>query len=86
VAKGGLTRLDVMAVNAGIGIMCKAVEIRSATDERQAVVNLDGVFSVKYRDGVRGRSRWDTGQYNSPAEFICRVAEDRDEVPLPASF
>jgi hypothetical protein len=23
---------------------------------------------------------------NSPAEFICRVAEDRDKVPLPASF
>jgi hypothetical protein len=27
VAKGGLTRLDVMAANAGIGIMCKVVEL-----------------------------------------------------------
>ena len=42
-------RLDVMVVNAGIGILCKAVEMSLADWRRQIAVNLDGVFlSVKY--------------------------------------
>ena len=42
-------RLDVMVANAGIGIMCKAVEKSLADWRRQTTVNLDGVFlSVKY--------------------------------------
>src|SRR5260370_39121985 len=42
-------RLDVMVANAGIGIMCKAVEMSLADWRRQTAVNLDGVFlSVKY--------------------------------------
>jgi NAD(P)-dependent dehydrogenase (short-subunit alcohol dehydrogenase family) len=42
-------RLDVMVANAGIGIVCKAVEMSLADWRRQTAVNLDGVFlSVKY--------------------------------------
>ena len=42
-------RLDVMVANAGIGIMCRAVEMTLADWRRQTAVNLDGVFlSVKY--------------------------------------
>jgi len=42
-------RLDVMVANAGIGIMCKAVEMSLVDWRRQTAVNLDGVFlSVKY--------------------------------------
>jgi NAD(P)-dependent dehydrogenase (short-subunit alcohol dehydrogenase family) len=42
-------RLDVMVANAGIGILCKAVEMSQADWRRQTAVNLDGVFlSVKY--------------------------------------
>ena len=37
-------RLDVMVSNAGIGIMCKAVEMSLADLRRQTAVNLDGVF------------------------------------------
>jgi NAD(P)-dependent dehydrogenase (short-subunit alcohol dehydrogenase family) len=41
--------LDVMVANAGIGILCRAVEISLAGWRRQTAVNLDGVFlSVKY--------------------------------------
>src|SRR6266849_4757523 len=41
--------LDVMVANAGIGIMCRAVEMSLADWRRQTAVNLDGVFlSVKY--------------------------------------
>ena len=41
--------LDVMVANAGIGILCKAVEMSLADWRRQTAVNLDGVFlSVKY--------------------------------------
>jgi NAD(P)-dependent dehydrogenase (short-subunit alcohol dehydrogenase family) len=41
-------RLDVMVANAGIGILCKAVEMSLADWRRQIAVNLDGVFlSVK---------------------------------------
>jgi NAD(P)-dependent dehydrogenase (short-subunit alcohol dehydrogenase family) len=41
-------RLDVMVANAGIGILCRAVEMSLADWRRQIVVNLDGVFlSVK---------------------------------------
>jgi len=41
-------RLDVMVSNAGIGILCKAVEMSLADWRRQTAVNLDGVFlSVK---------------------------------------
>ena len=41
--------LHVMVANAGIGIMCRAVEMSLADWRRQTAVNLDGVFlSVKY--------------------------------------
>jgi NAD(P)-dependent dehydrogenase (short-subunit alcohol dehydrogenase family) len=41
--------LDVMVANAGIAILCKAVEMSLADWRRQTAVNLDGVFlSVKY--------------------------------------
>ena len=41
--------LDVMVANAGIGILCKAVEMSLSDWRRQTAVNLDGVFlSVKY--------------------------------------
>src|SRR6201994_1554183 len=41
--------LDVMVANAGIGILCRAIEISLADWRRRTVVNLDGVFlSVKY--------------------------------------
>ena len=41
-------RLNVMVANAGIGILCKAVEMSLADWRRQTAVNLDGVFlSVK---------------------------------------
>ena len=40
---------DVMVANAGIGILCQAVEMSLADWRRQTAVNLDGVFlSVKY--------------------------------------
>jgi len=42
-------QLNVMVANAGIGILCKAVEMSLADWRRQTAVNLDGVFlSVKY--------------------------------------
>jgi NAD(P)-dependent dehydrogenase (short-subunit alcohol dehydrogenase family) len=42
-------RLDVMVANAGIGILCPAVEMTLADWRRQTSVNLDGVFlSVKH--------------------------------------
>jgi NAD(P)-dependent dehydrogenase (short-subunit alcohol dehydrogenase family) len=42
-------RLDVMVANAGIGILCPAIEMSLADWRRQTAVNLDGVFlSVKY--------------------------------------
>lgn len=48
-AERGFGRLDVMMANAGIGILCRAVEMSLADWRRQTAVNLDGVFlSVKY--------------------------------------
>ncbi|HXO89493.1 MAG TPA: glucose 1-dehydrogenase [Stellaceae bacterium] len=48
-AEQRFSRLDVMVANAGIGIMCRAVEMSLADWRRQTAVNLDGVFlSVKY--------------------------------------
>jgi NAD(P)-dependent dehydrogenase (short-subunit alcohol dehydrogenase family) len=42
-------RLDVMVANAGIGILCRAIEMSLADWRRQTAVNLDGVFlSIKY--------------------------------------
>jgi NAD(P)-dependent dehydrogenase (short-subunit alcohol dehydrogenase family) len=42
-------QLNVMVANAGIGILCKAIEMSLADWRRQTAVNLDGVFlSVKY--------------------------------------
>ena len=42
-------RWDVMVANAGIGILCRAIEMLLADWRRQIAVNLDGVFlSVKY--------------------------------------
>jgi NAD(P)-dependent dehydrogenase (short-subunit alcohol dehydrogenase family) len=50
-------RLDVMVANAGIGIMCRAVEMSLADWRRQTAVNLDGVFlSVKYAVPAMRRS------------------------------
>jgi len=37
-------RLDIMMANAGIGILCKAVEMSLTDWRRQTAVNLDGVF------------------------------------------
>ena len=37
-------QLDVMVANAGIGILCKAVEMSLSDWRRQTAVNLDGVF------------------------------------------
>jgi len=42
--EGRFGRLDVMVANAGIGIMCKAVEMSLADWRRQTAVNLDGVI------------------------------------------
>jgi NAD(P)-dependent dehydrogenase (short-subunit alcohol dehydrogenase family) len=48
-AERGFGRLDVMVANAGIGILCRAVDMSLADWRRQTAVNLDGVFlSVKY--------------------------------------
>jgi NAD(P)-dependent dehydrogenase (short-subunit alcohol dehydrogenase family) len=42
-------RLDVMVANAGIGILCPAIEMSLGDWRRQTAVNLDGVFlSVKH--------------------------------------
>src|SRR6516165_1779593 len=42
-------QLNVMMANAGIGILCKAIEMSLADWRRQTAINLDGVFlSVKY--------------------------------------
>jgi NAD(P)-dependent dehydrogenase (short-subunit alcohol dehydrogenase family) len=42
-------RLDVMVANAGIGILCRAIEMSLADWRRQTAVNLDGVFlSLKH--------------------------------------
>src|ERR1700747_2511532 len=50
-------RLDVIVANAGIGILCKAVEMSLADWRRQTAVNLDGVFlSVKYAVPAMRRS------------------------------
>jgi NAD(P)-dependent dehydrogenase (short-subunit alcohol dehydrogenase family) len=50
-------RLDVMVANAGIGILCKAIEMSLADWRRQTAVNLDGVFlSVKYAVPAMRRS------------------------------
>ena len=50
-------RLDVMVANAGIGILCKAVEMSLTDWRRQTAVNLDGVFlSVKYAVPAMRRS------------------------------
>jgi NAD(P)-dependent dehydrogenase (short-subunit alcohol dehydrogenase family) len=52
-------RLDVMVANAGIGIMCRAVEMSLADWRRQTAVNLDGVFLLGKircsRHAARGR-------------------------------
>jgi NAD(P)-dependent dehydrogenase (short-subunit alcohol dehydrogenase family) len=48
-AENRFGRLDIMVANAGIGIMCSAIEMSLADWRRQTAVNLDGVFlSVKY--------------------------------------
>jgi NAD(P)-dependent dehydrogenase (short-subunit alcohol dehydrogenase family) len=50
-------RLDVMVANAGIGILCRAVDMSLADWRRQTAVNLDGVFlSVKYAVPVMRKS------------------------------
>jgi len=48
-SEGRFGPLNVMMANAGIGILCKAVEMSLADWRRQTAINLDGVFlSVKY--------------------------------------
>jgi NAD(P)-dependent dehydrogenase (short-subunit alcohol dehydrogenase family) len=48
-AESRFGRLDVMVANAGIAILCQAVDMSLADWRRQTAVNLDGVFlSVKY--------------------------------------
>lgn len=50
-------RLDVLVANAGIGILCPALEMSLADWRRQTAVNLDGVFlSVKYAVPAMRRS------------------------------
>src|ERR1700747_1791374 len=50
-------RLDVMVANAGIGILCKAVEMTLTDWRRQTAVTLDGVFlSVRYAVPVMRRA------------------------------
>jgi NAD(P)-dependent dehydrogenase (short-subunit alcohol dehydrogenase family) len=50
-------RLDVMVANAGIGILCPAIEMSLAEWRRQTAVNLDGVFlSVKHAIPAMRRS------------------------------
>src|SRR5215469_4447413 len=47
--EGRFGRLDVMVANAGVGILCRAVEMSLVDWRRQTAVNRDGVFlSVKY--------------------------------------
>ena len=49
--------LNVMVANAGIGILCKAIEMSLADWRRQTAVNLEGVFlSVKYAVPVMRRA------------------------------
>ena len=49
--------LDVMVANAGIGILCPAIEMSLAEWRRQTAVNLDGVFlSVKHAIPAMRRS------------------------------
>src|SRR5215468_718168 len=56
-------RLNVMVANAGIGILCKAVEMSLADWRRQTAVNLDGVFlSVKYAVRI-APCRWRLHRY-----------------------
>jgi NAD(P)-dependent dehydrogenase (short-subunit alcohol dehydrogenase family) len=50
-------QLHVMVANAGIGILCKAIEMSLADWRRQTAINLDGVFlSVKYAVPVMRRA------------------------------
>jgi NAD(P)-dependent dehydrogenase (short-subunit alcohol dehydrogenase family) len=50
-------RLDVMVANAGIGILCRAIEMTLTDWRRQTAVNLDGVFlSVRYAVPVMRRA------------------------------
>src|SRR5262252_5579062 len=51
-------RLNVMMANAGIGILCKAIDMTLADWRRQTAINLDGVFlSVKYCIPAMRRAR-----------------------------
>jgi len=60
--EGRFGRLDVMVANAGIGILCRAVEMSLIDWRRQTAVNLDGVFlSVKY--AVPAIRRWINHHY-----------------------
>src|ERR1700751_2016467 len=50
-------RLDVMVANAGIGILCRAIEMTLTAWRRQTAVNLDGLFlSVRYAVPVMRRA------------------------------
>jgi NAD(P)-dependent dehydrogenase (short-subunit alcohol dehydrogenase family) len=74
-------RLDVMVANAGIGIMCRAVEMSLADWRRQTAVNRDGVFlSVKY--AVPALRRAGGGSTSSRRRW--RDSEDRRAWPATA--
>src|SRR5271170_5245877 len=77
-------RLDVMVANAGIGILCKAIEMSLADWRRQTAVNLDGVFlSVKH--AVPAMRRAGGGSILPPRSLDARrfasAAHHRDDPP-----
>jgi len=74
-------RLDVMVANAGIGILCKAIEMSLADWRRQTAVNLDGVFlSVKYAVPAMRRA----GGAPSSSRLRWPVCGDRQAWPAIA--
>jgi NAD(P)-dependent dehydrogenase (short-subunit alcohol dehydrogenase family) len=55
-------QLNVMMANAGIGILCKAIEMSLANWRRQTAINLDGVFlsgEIRCSSDAPGRRRLD---------------------------
>jgi NAD(P)-dependent dehydrogenase (short-subunit alcohol dehydrogenase family) len=77
-------RLDVMVANAGIGILCKAIEMSLADWRRQTAVNLDGVFlsvkgTVKLAESRLGKSR--VGRVEGRDEDTSRPDLRRPSLP-----
>src|SRR6516164_11116879 len=74
-------RLDVMVANAGIGILCKAIEMSLVDWRRQTAINLDGVFlSVKYAVPAMRRA----GGAPSSSRLRWPVCGDRQAWPAIA--